>query len=291
MLEVGYQGTHSVHEIQIVEANDARPGTGDRQLRRPFPTLQSYQLLVANGDQRYDALEVKFEKRPGPDGLSTLLAYTWSKSLDTIGGRLGVAGDPGNLSNNRTLADNRGRGEANIPGRLAWMMGYELPFGKGKPHLTEGVAGKILGGWSAYGILTLQKGQWFTPVVSSDYLDVGSTASQRPDFLRNPNLDSDQRTPQSWFDTTAFALPPNTPYGNAGRGILEGPGLANFDFSLLRSFALSETSRFEFRFEAFNLTNHPNFTLPGNAMPSPTFGVIGSAFEARDLQLGFKLYW
>ena len=95
-------------------------------------------------------------------------------------------------------------------------------------------------------------------------------------------------------------MPAALRYGNAGRSILEGPGLINLDFSLLRNFRITESKRLEFRFEAFNLTNHTNFTLPGNSctavLPGSscnngTFGVIGSAFESRDLQFGFKLYF
>jgi hypothetical protein len=300
MFEIGYQGTHSVHEYQVIEINDARPGTGDRQLRRPYRTLQSYQLLAANGDVIYHGLELKLEKRPGPEGISTLLAYTWAKTMDTAGGRATAAGDVNPVSNNVTLASNRGLSEGNIPGRLAWLMGYDTPFGPGKPYLTDSVAGHILGGWSTYGILTLQKGQWITPVMSSDRVDAGSAASQRPNFLRNPNLPSDQRTRQRWFDTDAFAVPAAFTYGNAGRSTIEGPGLANLDLSVMRSFRLSETARFEFRFEAFNITNNTNFRIPTNSCQAVTpgasctfgtFGVIGSAFDNRSLQFGAKIYF
>ena len=272
LFEIGYQGSHSVHDMQVVEVNDAIPGTGDRQLRRPFPTMQSYQLLVGNGDMGYDGLEMKFEKRPGPEGLSMLLAYTWAKSIDTAGGRATAAGDTNPISNNVTLASNRGLSEGNIPGRLAWMTGYEMPFGPGKPHMTDSVLGKIIGGWSAFGILTLQKGQWFTPVMSSDRLDAGSTASQRPDYRSNPNIPDEERTPQRWFNTDALAVPAAFKYGNAGRSILEGPGLMNLDLSLLRNFRITEETRVEFRFEAFNLTNHTNFRLPGTSCLAVPYG-------------------
>ena len=65
----------------------------------------------------------------------------------------------------------------------------------------------------------------------------------------------------------------------------------NTDFSLLRSFPITEQKRFEFRFEAFNVFNHPNFSLPTNSFASPLFGVIGSALESRDLQFGLKFYF
>ncbi len=288
LLEVGYQGSRSVHEIQVVSVNDATPGPGNVQQRRPFPTLQEYRFLMGNGDRNYHALEVKFEKRPGPSGLSTLLAYTWAKSLDTVGGRLFVPGDEGLISRNVTNRDNRGRGEANIPGRLAGMVGYDLPFGAiGAGNVLR----HIIRGWSFYGILTLQKGQWIEPDMAGDFAGAGSSYSQRPQYSGDPNLPPDQRRPESWFNSDAFSLPPEFQYGNGGRGTLEGPGIANFDLSVARSFRTSESSRLEFRFDAFNLTNHTNFGLPFNQYLHPFFGVVGDALEARDLQFGLKFYF
>ena len=109
--------------------------------------------------------------------------------------------------------------------------------------------------------------------------------------MRNPNLDASERTPQRWFDTTAFATPAAFKYGNAGRSIIEGPGIFNIDLSLQRSFKITEGSRVEFRFDAFNATNHTNFLVPGNNFGTSNFGVIGSALEARDLQFGLKIYY
>lgn len=291
VFEVGYQGSHTVHELTIVSANDATPGPGARQQRRPYPQWQQINFVRPIGTANYNGLEVSLRKRPGPSGLSALASYTYSKALDTVAGRLGVPGDPGNLSRNMTLRQNYGPGEANLPQRFVVNLGYELPFGPGKPMLSSGLAGKVLGGWGLNTIVSLEKGRYFTVVNSSDTLDTGSTNSQRPNVLRNPNLPVDQRTPQRWFDTSAFAAPPPYTYGNAGRGIVEGAGLFNMDLSLLRDFRLTERVRLQFRFEAFNLTNHTNFELPSNSFGSPTFGVVGSALESRDLQMGLKLYF
>src|SRR5207249_8107281 len=87
--------------------------------------------------------------------------------------------------------------------RLAMMVGYDSPFGRGKPYLNDGVLGRIIGGWSTYGLLTLQKGLWFT-ATDIDRLDVGSSSSQRPQLVGDPNLPSDQRTPERWFNKAAF---------------------------------------------------------------------------------------
>ena len=289
LLEVGYQGARSVHEVQVISANDATPGPGDLQSRCPFPSLQEYRFLAGNGDKNYHALEVKFEKRPGPKGLSTLLAYTWAKSLDTIGGRLGVGAEVlgGFISRNVTNRDNRGRGEANIPGRLAGMVGYDFPFQASGGNVLR----HVIEGWGLYGILTLQKGQWYEPHMSADFAGAGSSFSQRPQLSGDPNLPPDQRRPERWLNTDVFSIPPEFQYGNAGRGTLEGPGIINFDLSVTRTFRTSENSRLEFRFDAFNLTNHTNFETPFSRFPNPLFGVALTAQEARDLQFGLKFHF
>ena len=170
-------------------------------------------------------------------------------------------------------------------------MGYELPFGPGKPLLTNSVWGKVAGGWTIYSAVALQSGPLVTPVIPSDRLDVGSTASSRPDLIGNPNLSAEERNPLRWFDTQAFALPAAFTYGNAARSIIKADGIANVDLAVLRFFKTSETTRFELRFEAFNTANHTNFAIPGTSFGTSTFGVVGSALDAREIQLGIKFHY
>ena len=137
MFEVGYEGSRSVHEMQVFRFNDARPGEGPRQERRPWPNMTRYYMLLGNGDQTYHGFNFKWEKRPGQYGLTSLLVFSWGKSIDTTGGRLSVTGDPREVSRN-LWADgftykNRGRGEGNIPMRLAWLKGWDIPFGPAAP--------------------------------------------------------------------------------------------------------------------------------------------------------------
>ncbi|MEO7652537.1 MAG: hypothetical protein ABIZ80_18905 [Bryobacteraceae bacterium] len=115
-----------------------------------------------------------------------------------------------------------------------------------------------------------------SPAVPSDLYNVGSTTTLRPDVLRDSNLPTGTRTPQKWFDTRAFVLPTNFRYGNAGRSIINGPGVK---------------SKLQFHFDAFNSTNHTNFSLPGAGIGTPKFGVVGSAVESRDPQFRLKFYF
>jgi hypothetical protein len=291
-VEVGYQGSHGLHDYVVSNVNDAKPGAGTLQSRRPYGQFQNINYIFGRGDTNYNGLEVKLERRPGTSGLSVLMAYSWSKSLDNVGARLYGGGDPTGVSNNMTLKNNRGQGEAN-PMRFVFNFGYIVPFGKGKTYFTHGPLSYLLGGWATHSITTFEKGAYITAVVPTDYLNVGSTLSSRPDVLRDPNFPESQRTPQQWFDKSAFVLPAVSQfrYGNAGRSIINGPGLINVDFSLLRQFRTSETTKLEFRFEAFNLTNHTNFLLPGTSFGTATFGAVASAQESRDLQFGLKFYF
>lgn len=288
--EIGYSGNSSVHELQVVAWNDAVPGPGNRQTRRPFPQFQNITMVFANASSKYHGMEVKVQKRPGKEGVYFLGAFTWAKSLDATGGRLGVEGDPSLNSRNYMGRVNRGRSEADNPGRFTLAVGWELPFGKGRRFALRGPANFVLGGWSTDSFLQAQVGPYLTPGVALDTLDSGTTASYRPDITGNPNLSSG-RTTGLWFDTSVFRQPAQFSYGNAGRSIIQGPGYTQWDFSLHKDFWFNERSRLEFRFEGFNFANTGNLRAPGLSFGTPAFGRITAAQEARDLQFGVKIYF
>jgi hypothetical protein len=167
---------------------------------------------------------------------------------------------------------------------------YALPLGKG----LQGWTSTLLSGWETNGIVTLQSGRPFTVALLSEIDNSGTGrsilgfgANDRPNLVGNPELSS--RTPERWFNTAAFAFPAPGTFGNAGRNILDGPGFQNVNASLVKNTALSERFNLQFRAEAFNLFNHPNFNLPDNFFPSPSFGRISSARDPRHIQFGLKL--
>lgn len=287
-VEIGYQGTRTVNVVETISFNDATPGTGPRQLRRPFPEFQSIIYNAADGKIWYDAMEVKVQKRPGRDGLFVLGAFTWSKTLENVSLDFNVLAGDRQRSRNMPLDRNKATSDFHIPRRLVITAGYELPFGAGKPFLSGGLGGKILGGWSIQGIAVFQDGPWITVSLPGDAIDTGSTASQRPDLLRDPNLPSDERTLQRWFDTSAFARPTGFVYGNAGRSTVEAPGLKNLDVSIQRRFDIGAGGSLQLRVDGFNILNHTNLGLPGRSFGTPAFGVIGSALDPRIIQLGVK---
>ena len=109
----------------------------------------------------------------------------------------------------------------------------------------------------------------------------GSTAATEPA--------RDQRTPDRWFDTAAFALPAQYTFGTAPRNSVIGPGFANMDFALAKTWSVAGPSDLEFRWEIFNLFNRANFDLPNRIFGSPTFGRIFSAKNPREMQFGLRL--
>ena len=292
ILDAGYQNSRTDHRLETISFNDAIPGVGDRQSRRPYPDLQSVLFTAALADAWYHGAFLQLEKRPGQGALHLLGSLSWSNLIDTGGGDQGSQSSRLLRSINMPPELNRGAGESQIRKRLLLSGSYELPFGSGKKLARRGVAARILRGWSLHGISTFQDGPSFTVFLPGDPLDTGSSYSQWPDRVRDANLPSSQRTPQRWFDTAAFVHPGETRYGNAGRNTVKGPGLMNLDISLRRTLQVQDQSTLEVRLESFNSLNRANFSVRSrdgiSQFGTPEFGVLGRALPGRQLQLGLK---
>jgi hypothetical protein len=151
----------------------------------------------------------------------------------------------------------------------------------------------ILGGWQTNGILTIQSGQPFSPVLQTS--TTNGTGS-RPDVVGKVTY---PKTLQRWFDPGAFGTPAPYTYGNAARNSLFGPGRTNWDASLFKNFVIREEMRFEFRAEAFNVLNHPQFANPNAQFGNAAFGTISAMLASpscalcgtteRQIQLAFKV--
>ena len=183
-----------------------------------------------------------------------------------------------------------------MPHRFSGSFVYELPIGPGKKWgsgLRRG-AGTLLGGWQLNGIVAMQSGQPYTVALPGE-LDNSNTgrssygfgAGDRPDLTGDPGLASPD--PQKWFDTAAFAMPAFGSFGNAGRNIIGGPGLANVDLSVLKDFEVSDSATLQVRVEFFNTLNTPNFLNPNVFFGTPGFGRVLAARDGREVQLGAKL--
>jgi hypothetical protein len=192
-----------------------------------------------------------------------------------------------------------GLADFSLPQRLVISGIGMLPFGSGHRFLnTGGVTNGLVGGWEITGIITLQSGYPFTVLSSVDLSNTGSP-SPRPDRVCSG---AGPKTVAEWFNTSCFntaaltqAFAAGTPtWGNAGRNILSGPGLQEWDISLIKKTKISERLSLEFRGEFFNLFNRPNFAPPANGAGATygasEFGAITSqSGTPRDIQFGLKL--
>jgi hypothetical protein len=260
------------------------------QKDRPYP--QFTDVAIQNptlGISNYYAGMVRIEKRYS-HGLSFGANYTWSKYLGDVNMPGSSEGnDAGTYSNYYNRRADYGPTANDIAHRVNFHWIYELPFGRGKRWLAHSPLGAVAGGWSLGNVATFQTGAANTITNQTNNCNCFSAGAQRPTVLTNPNLPTDQRAITAWFNTAAFAQPAAYMFGNAGIGIVRGPGLIDLDFSVLRNFRISERIHAEFRGEFFNALNHTNFGNPGTVFGSPTFGVISSAGPARQIEAGARI--
>jgi hypothetical protein len=163
---------------------------------------------------------------------------------------------------------------------------YDLPFGKHKAYLTHGWGSYLAGGWQASGIVSAQTGRPFTVYYASDNSNTGENAD-RPNVSGNPN--SGPRTVNQWFNTGAFVAAPAGTFGNEQRNAVLGPGYVDVDAALSRAFPIYDKASLQFRAEAFNVANHPNFYNPTGTFGSGTFGKLSQANDPRQLQFSLKV--
>lgn len=136
----------------------------------------------------------------------------------------------------------------------------------------------------------MQQGFPFTPVINSDPHNIAFAYARRPDVVGDPRVDYCR--PERCFDISAFRMPtPGTP-GNAGRNIIRGPGINNWDLAIFKNFQFTETIQLQFRAEAFNAFNHTQLNNPNSNIELPTQGGrVFSAKAPRIGQFGLKLYF
>jgi hypothetical protein len=276
---------------------------------KPTASLANTWTWFSRGDSSYNALQVDVTRRISV-GLSVRGVYTWSKTLDdgdslnqtTAGNAPGLVSNPFNLAVDKGLAtfDVRNVGVVNAI--------YALPFGRGQGYASdlEGWKNGLVGGWSVASIVTAESGFPFTPQLSYNPSNNGDTRNPVRPFL-NPNFKGSVviGNPSQWFNPAAFIAPPSTSgfYGNVGRDTYIGPGLATWDFSVLKDTAVRERLTVQFRAEIFNILNRANFNTPNLIVFTPptatnltglsgTAGAITStSTTARQVQFGLKLLW
>jgi hypothetical protein len=284
LLDVSYIGSESVKLLQSRTENQAIPGPGPVQVRRPFPDYSSITWDDNGAPSSYNGLSLRLQKRFS-GGLSFLSSYTWSHNLDVWSTERN--GNNGGPQDPRNWRADHATSSADITNVFLLSSVYELPFGKGKAHLTSGIGRVVLGNWEWSSILSLYGGQPINPRLGYDNASLGASGGQRPNLIGDPVAADPTRL--HWFNTAAFAAPAQFTFGNAGRNILRGPGQTNYDTSIMKNFPVGERRNVQFRTEFFNAFNLVNFDNPNTTFNSSSFGVITSAKASRSIQFSLKL--
>ena len=291
-LEIGYLGSVSRRLESLRAFNEAYP-TADPTLsvalRSPYPELGRFQEVDGSGKANYNSLSVKLQRRFSK-GLTYLFGYTWSRSID-YGSAIRVH-DTDVLfpQSSYNLRAERGLSSFNQDHRAVTSVLYELPVGKGRRFLNQGgVADAVIGGWELGSIFSMQSGFPATVIDNKDQSNTG-IGFDRPNATgQNAVLPRDVRNPDRWFNTAAFALQPYGTFGTAGRNTVITPGSIQWDFSVHKQFRIVENHALQFRFEAFNFLNHPNWGNPDLSLTSQTFGRINSTrTNMREMQVALK---
>jgi hypothetical protein len=288
VLKVATVGNLGRHLYTTYNANQAVPGSTALNSRRPLysadPNLSDISYFTTDGLSNYYAMQVTADKRFNK-GVSVLLGYTWSHAIDDVPLEFGGGAAGPQPQDPRNISAERASSIIDMRHRLTLSYLWALPIGKGKALLNRGgITNLVLGGWQTNGILTAQSGLPFSPVLQTSTTNTGT--GSRPNVTGTVTY---PKTLQQWFTPAAFSSPPLYTYGNAGRDILTGPGRINWDMSLFKDFVIHEQMRFQFRAEAFNIFNHPQFALPnpniGNAQAGQITSTVGNP---RQLQMGLR---
>jgi hypothetical protein len=328
LLEVAYVASASTHLPHLTDVNFALPALqggaptqpvtlpppcGSFANCPPYPGIADFSNRFENSTSaNYNSMQVKLEKKVSR-GLSFLSSFTWSRSLDSASSTR----DGGYGQATPHLFDKRrdyGPSGFDVNKSFTTSALYELPFGRGK-RWGGGWAGpvdKMLGGWQIGGITYIRTGFPVSCLNASDFaVNVLGWEQDFCDVVGNPN--NGPHDPLQWWNMAAVQFPNNAEvWGNAGRSILRGPNFASFDFSASKTTNLAEKLKLQFRFEGFNILNHPVFSIPlpfvdawpvitpdGKLQPLPLsndfYGafntVTSTAIDNRQLQFALKLIW
>jgi len=271
ILSAGYVGARGNHLTREGEQNPFEPALGHRY----NPNLPSpLQAVLTDAQSFYNSFQLSVSNHSGKN-LSWEAFYTLAHSVDDASNSflIEAVNEPPGSQNIFDRKGSRGRSSFDIRHNFVGHVVYELPFGHGS----------WLGAWEISGIASVHSNVPFTPVLAFDNADSQSlTVTERPNLAGNPYTGACPSgakvgTATCWFNPGAFALPPPGQFGTAGRNILRGPGFAQLDLALQKSFQVREGTKIVLRAETFNLLNHPNFAVPSNTQSPLTLGGNGDA--------------
>ncbi|HYA61929.1 MAG TPA: TonB-dependent receptor [Candidatus Sulfotelmatobacter sp.] len=287
LFTVSYLGSHGVHIFtrnyeNLCDPAQLHPGNGTigpcvRPLDNfPDPTTgQTFGTIdykANNGNSSYHGLLLAIDRQI-TKGLSFNAKYTFSHSINdgTIGGGEAIA--PQNAD---CLACEKGPSIYDVRHNIILASVYELPFGPGKQHFTEGIGARLLGNWTLGGLWNWHTGHPLTVTMdvsgNPDYLpdgNDGTASSQRPDLVPGVSVVPSGQNSNNWVNPAAFTTPPYDPqtgsllrYGNAGNGLIRSPHVWQVDFTAEKGIKITERFTAQFGAQFFNIFNHTQLADP-----------------------------
>lgn len=317
IVNIDYTGTKGTN-LDILEAPNRILTANGSQIR--IPNVQAFTYENSIGDAEANAGSIRVRKRLAR-GFSIGGIYTFSKSIDDAssigagatsaasGAGLGAGGTGamvGGASNATASAGSGANSVAQNPFDIAAERGLssfnqtqrftadyllELPFGHDKRWLSgNGPLRAVFGDWQVSGDWTIASGLPFTPryVGNASEVNGGTNGTLRPDLIAGQSVQLSHRTIGEWFNTNAFSAPPTGQYGTARRNSIIGPGSKVFDMAFTKLIPLKESRMLEFRAQATNIFNIPNWTSIDTSVTSPTFGRVTGVGAMRQITLSAR---
>jgi hypothetical protein len=308
-IEVGYLGAGGFHLQRSHLINNALPGPGLIQPRRPFPKISfvantvfpaavagtmtsstfpvsTMNLLENTAQSWYDAGYVNVRHRYA-HGLSFLANYTFAKALDNAPDFRMPMFEAATPQNNNDLNAEKGPA-CDIRNRLAVSAVYNPPA-----YSRNNVTRAITRDWRGSLEYQVQSGYPMTMSVFGDTANAGTVVGENPiraNVTGQKVFASGSRTSATWFNPRAFTAPPAYTFGNVGRNSVYGPGMQTMDLGVVRAFSMAEKVRLETRAEFFNAFNHTNLGTPNRFVNTSSFGSITEvATPGREIQLSARL--
>jgi Carboxypeptidase regulatory-like domain len=277
-LQLAYVGNHGLNLWRDLDVNEYDPAIG----ARPNPNFADIFLETNSGQNVYHSFQTMYTKRFA-NNLQFDINYTWSHAIDDVDDQ-GLFDSQPQDPNNWHPERGNSSGDARHSGSFNLL--YRLPIGQGQRFWGNAgsFANKLVGGWQIAAL-----GQARTGIATTVYIPIsqtgnGQTTNERPDVVAGVSVYPANQNINNWINAAAFTTPAAGTFGNAGRGLVYGPGLFNIDMSAIKDTAITERLKFELRGEFFNILNHPNFAEPNSTLGSSGFGQV---FNTLGRTIGF----
>lgn len=254
-------------------------GTTSGDYTRPYKGYSAIQGQYDEGSANYNSLQTSVSYRAGASQFS--VAYTYGKVLATVGahGSRGTTSQSIGAQNMRNWHAEYGPPDYDFTNDLTATWVYTIPFNHGNR-----MAKLALGDWSLAGLALHQSGFAMSPGLSISTRGLATRPNQVAPYRKVGSK-------TEWFDTASFAAPNAGFFGNASNGTIRGPGYTSVNVSLYKTFPITHRFSTQFRAEAFNIANHPNFINVDTALGDGNYGQVTSAGDPRILEFALKLLY